>query len=332
MKIRRTLITVIIALAAAASLAATGSASRVADMPTLGQIAYFNIDSRDSGFDVMLTKTDGSDVTNITHDGTAKKNMDPTWSANGMKIAYTSYNASSSAADIIVVNVNGKGRVNLTGPAFQSGILNINPTWSPDGSIVFASNRDGNFDLYRIGNAASDRLVRMTKTVAPTQNLDPDYSADGKMLVFSTFTASATRGSAASLSTMRSIPGAPATKLTEAAFSGLGDRGAAWSPTGRQIAFYSDRAGNSNLYLINRDGSGLRQMTSNKAADREPSWSSDGTLLVFLSDRSDYTELWMTPAVGMSPGEPVAWQVTFDKQLKGSPDWQPVSVSDRFPG
>jgi TolB protein len=329
MKLRRTLIAAVIA-AAAATLVATGSASPVASAPTLGKIAYFSFDSRDSGFDVMLSRTDGSDATNITHDGTAAKNLDPTWSANGMKIAYTSYYARGTGADIFVVNANGKGRVNLTGPALQSGVLNINPSFSKDGSIVFASNRDGNFDLYRIGIAASDRLVRMTKTEAPTQNLEPDYSADGKMLVFSRVSRSKVTGTAALLVTMRSIPGAIATKLTDS-FTGLGDHGAAWSPNGRQIAFHSDRAGNNNLYVINRDGSALNQVTLNKADDLEPSWSPDGTTLVFLSNRSSHTELWMTSLIGVSPGESVAWAVTTDKENKGSPDWQPMGAFDPPP-
>ena len=328
MKLRRTLIIAVIAVFAAV-LASAGSASRSAGGPTMNKIAYFNLDMRDKGFDVMVMQTNGSDATNITHDGTAKRNVDPNWSTNGMKVAYASYNM-YGGSDIIVVDANGKGSVNITGPSTRPGTLNIHPTWAPNGSIVFASNRSGNFDLYRIGPAATDRLVRMTKTAAPTQNLDPDYSADGKMLVFSRITASVVPSSA-SLYTMKAIPGAPATRLTTPALTKslarLGERGAAWSPDGRQVAFYSDRAGNSDLYLINRDGSGLRQLTSNKAPDSEPSWSPDGTTLVFLSARTTYTELWMTSLKGTSPGPLPTWQVTFDKTQKGAPDWQPISLS-----
>ena len=163
----------------------------------------------------------------------------------------------------------------------------------------------------------------MTKTEAPIQNLDPDYSASGKMLAFSR-TAAPTRQPTASLLTMKAIPGSPAMKLTTGAFSGLGDRGAAWSPDGKRVAFYSDRAGSSALYLVNYNGTGLRKLTDDKtAADSQPSWSPDGTTLVFLSDRSSSTELWMTSLRAVSPGEPVAWQITFDKQQReartGSP-------------
>jgi TolB protein len=328
MKLRRTLISVVIAMTAAA-FAATGSASPVVDGPTFGKIAYTNFDARDKGFDVMIARIDGSDATNITHDGTIKKNVDPNWSTNGTMVAYTSYYG-NGGADIFVVNANGKGAVNITGPSVRPGILNIHPTWAPDGSIVFASNRDGNFDLYRVGGSATGGVVQMTRTATPVQNYDPDYSPNGGMLAFSSVSLSVATSTTASLFVMKAIPGAPAMKVTKAA-AGLGDRGAAWSPNGKQIAFYSDRANSSDLYLVNLDGTGLRQLTTNKAADSAPSWSPDGSTLVFLSNRSGHTELWMTSLVpGLSPGPPVAWQVTFDKQLKGAPDWQPSSpVTDR---
>ena len=238
MKLRRTLIAAVIAVAAAA-LAATGSASPIASPPTTAKIAYFSFDSRDSGLDVMLAGTTGGNVANITHDGTAKKNVDPNWSANGMKVAYTTYYV-NGGSDIIVVNANGKGAVNITGPSFRPGILNIHPTWAPDGSIVFASNRAGNFDLYRSGISTSTTpIVRMTKTAAPTQNLDPDYSADGKMLVFSRIQGVGCSELGLALH-MRSVPNAPATRLImpqlTKPLARLGDRGAAWSPDGRQIA------------------------------------------------------------------------------------------------
>jgi Tol biopolymer transport system component len=320
MKLRRTLITVVIAVAAGA-LAATGSAGPISNGPSLNKIAFFSFDQRDNGLDVMLVNTDGSGGTNITHDGTAKRNVDPNWSSNGVKVAFTRYNA-SGGADIMVVNANGKGLVNLTGPSLTNRVQNIHPTWSPDGSIVFASNRDGNFDLYRIGISATGALTRMTKTNAPIQNLDPDYSANGKLIAFSRVMTLAASPTPASIYSMVASPGARAIQLTKP-LAGVGDRGPAWSPNGRQIAFYSDRAGNNDVYTVGFNGKGLTQVTFTKAADREPSWSPAGTSLVFLSDRSTYTELWMTSLIEVGPGHFLAWQVTFDKINKGAPDWQP---------
>ena len=118
MKFRRTLITAIIAVAAA-GLAATGSAGPIAiGPPTSSQIAYFSFDSRDKGLDVMLVKANGTGTTNITHDGTAKQNVDPNWSANGLKVAFTRYNMNGGSS-IMVVNANGKGLVQPHRPGSQ---------------------------------------------------------------------------------------------------------------------------------------------------------------------------------------------------------------------
>lgn len=60
--------------------------------------------------------------------------------------------------------------------------------------------------------------------------------------------------------------------LTEA------DRDPAWSPDGRRIVFSGELAGNRDLYVVNRDGSGLRRLTSSPKLDREPAWSRRGEI------------------------------------------------------
>ena len=49
--------------------------------------------------------------------------------------------------------------------------------------------------------------------------------------------------------------------------------GSAWSPDGWQIAFYSDRDGNSEIYVMDIDGTNQRRLTNNTAEDRSPAWS-----------------------------------------------------------
>lgn len=51
----------------------------------------------------------------------------------------------------------------------------------------------------------------------------------------------------------------------------------AWSPDGKNIAFQSNRDGPYHIYLMNADGSNLRQLTSgDDNDDRHPNWSPDG--------------------------------------------------------
>jgi TolB protein len=61
---------------------------------------------------------------------------------------------------------------------------------------------------------------------------------------------------------------------------------AAWSPDGSQLAFASTRSGNVDIWVVNADGSGLRQLTTHPGADQTPTWSPNGALIAFTSDRS----------------------------------------------
>lgn len=54
------------------------------------------------------------------------------------------------------------------------------------------------------------------------------------------------------------------------------DYNALYSPDGKQIAFVSERDGSKNLYLMNSDGSGLRQLTRGDWTDTMCDWSPTG--------------------------------------------------------
>jgi dipeptidyl aminopeptidase/acylaminoacyl peptidase len=54
------------------------------------------------------------------------------------------------------------------------------------------------------------------------------------------------------------------------------DRGPTWSPDGKEIAFYSDRGGDYQVWTIRPDGSGLRQLVQAEGAANLPVYSPDG--------------------------------------------------------
>jgi hypothetical protein len=55
------------------------------------------------------------------------------------------------------------------------------------------------------------------------------------------------------------------------------------SPSGR-IVFSAGPHPHADIYVINADGSGLTQLTTDPAADFDPSWSPDGNYLLFQAD------------------------------------------------
>jgi len=61
-----------------------------------------------------------------------------------------------------------------------------------------------------------------------------------------------------------------------------------WSPDGRELAFVSNRAGDSSqLYVLPLAGGEARRLTDLKESVREPAWSPDGTRLTFFARTRD---------------------------------------------
>jgi Tol biopolymer transport system component len=67
----------------------------------------------------------------------------------------------------------------------------------------------------------------------------------------------------------------------------------AWSPDGRTILFESTLDGKSSVYVINRNGSGLRRLTTDTSANYQPNWAPDGRRIVFSSDRGGHGDLYL---------------------------------------
>jgi TolB protein len=72
----------------------------------------------------------------------------------------------------------------------------------------------------------------------------------------------------------------------------------AWSPDGRKLAFVSQRDGNSEIYVMNADGSAQENLTRQPASDSHPSWSRDGQKLAFVSRRDGNSEIYVMNADG----------------------------------
>ena len=62
------------------------------------------------------------------------------------------------------------------------------------------------------------------------------------------------------------------------------------SPDGRKLAFETGKDGNSEIYVMNIDGTNPVRLTNHPADDRSPAISHDGQQVVFSSDRDGERE------------------------------------------
>ena len=161
-------------------------------------------------------------------------------------------------------------------------------------------------------------LRRLTATVAWED--DPAWSPNGRRLAF-TRGAPVCHGLTCEGSTGSSVwvahtNGAAPRRLTRPP-EGYLDRGPAWSPDGRRIAFVrhygTDEAVEDGIYVIDASGRGLRRLQAGRTETCRISWSPDGrTIAAGLALLNVATgEVRVLHAAGV-PREPraVAWSPT----------------------
>ncbi len=86
-----------------------------------------------------------------------------------------------------------------------------------------------------------------------------------------------------------------------------------------QIAFYSERDGNREIYVMNDDGSGLTKLAADPADDSDPVWSPDRKQIAFDSRRTgDNKDVYVMNANGSDPR-----RLTTDDALDDYATWSP---------
>ena len=134
------------------------------------------------------------DGTTITNPRFIWRGMDPTWSPDGSKLAFTykenpAY--SLSKGSIHVINPDGSHQVILTLPSQGLGD-NRHPAWSPDGSRIAFYSRysDAHEDDLYIINSDGSNVVKLTES-SPDDSAWPDnpaWSPDGHKIAFIEYT------------------------------------------------------------------------------------------------------------------------------------------------
>ena len=217
----------------------------------------------------------------------------PVLSPDGTQLATVQFQPTNGGYGIWVSALT---RANLEYPVTDSRNAEY-AVWSSDGSRIAysASPSGGARDLYikRLDEAGNGQLVYHSIT----DKWPLDWSADGRILLFLMNDAQARTGlwviSVGNRNPPARVPGAPP-DVKEARFS----------PDGHWLAYASEQAGSSIVYVQDFPQGALRLPISGKGA-RAPQWRRDGNELFYLSAQN---ELMAVPVEhsngGLSAGTP----------------------------
>jgi TolB protein len=182
----------------------------------------------------------------------------PAVSPDGKQVLFHATADNAAAPDIYVMNIDGSNPRRLT----THPDADTSPTWSPSGTqIAFTSDRAGRPQVW-VMNADGSGAHRLNV---------PDGETDRATWAPSPYNEiafSARNGPGYDIK-VHDLASGQTRQLT---FSEGTNESPAYSPTGRHIAFTSTRMGNVQIFVMGRDGSGLRQLTRT-GNNQTPDWS-----------------------------------------------------------
>ena len=169
------------------------------------------------------------------------------------------------------------------------GVFGGGPAVAAGGDVAWASDRDGNFEIY-VGPADGGGTPINVSTDA-AGDFSPSLSSDGGTVAWRSFR----DGNLEIYLAPADGSGAPINVSTDAAADGE----PSLSADGGTVAWTSSRDGNDEIYVAPADGSGTPVNVSTDAAtDSEPSLSADGGTVAWSSNRDGNWEVYAAPADG----------------------------------
>jgi uncharacterized protein YjdB len=206
-----------------------------------------------------------------------------TWSSDNPQVAAVGEDGTVSGTGL------GHARVTATAPGGKTSVADVFVV----GEIVIASSRasNGKFQLY---SAERSNLSQLTKLTPPTDTAtanDPSFSHDGSRITFVS-----QRDGNPEIYVMNA-DGSEARRITS---DPQGDGRPGFSADGQSIVFHSSRtAGKQQIWSVNRDGTGLTQLTKD-SVNFSPTVSPDGQTIAYVSLRDKNYDIWLMGRDGSS--------------------------------
>jgi TolB protein len=229
-----------------------------------------DVDRGYDGSDIYVANAGVGGLRKLPHTAWAG---DPVWSRDGRQIAF---NSGLTLGGIYLMNADGSGGRRVVA-AGDPPIGRFD--WSPDGQSIAFEQADGPHypRIYVMGADGSGRRWLADGT-------RPLWSPRGGVIAFVAYRSDELWRINADGSGRRKLTGTAGVSAVN------GAQGYAWSPDGRKIVFTVGdwMSGDTEIYVMNADGSGQRNLTRHPGPDDYAAWSPDGRKIAFVRNREIY--------------------------------------------
>ena len=192
--------------------------------------------------------------------------MSPSWSPNGRKLAYVSFE--NGRSEVFVQNLDGKNRQKIA--SFKG--INGAPAWSPDGKkVALTLSKDGSADIY-IKDLKSKKLQRLTKKWSI--ETEAVWAPNGQSLFFNSDRRGQPQIFQVFLDTL---------EIRRVSFEGRYNANPEISPNGRYLAMVHGQGG-FNIGLLDLYTNKFDILT-NTFLDESPSFAPNGEMILYAMNR-----------------------------------------------